>query len=615
MKQFTSPSVPPVTGRPVDRPSGAAPSARTAFPVVDFAGGPLPPEAIPVRNTPSAAVPSATYQRMTDLPTPPAVTRDAIFAALGDPIPAPDPATGLREYDSRTYLNLDDGTTVLAVRDPQTGEWRERLPDSRLPQGPALHRVPQTNTWRSHSAASSSSSSPSLSHSPSASSLSHSASSSSLTAPLSSVSLSATQRIDPVWDLGLYTLPVSPAPTNTLAFPGKRAFMIGAEQYFMDANYGNPSGAVPNALPHLFAVGAGGNLVNAGRIEPDGLFRLNDNRHYLPVDTGFCSVSFDSARLRWKVMEAGGHGGAGIFIEMGGAPDSWVPMLAVDQLSNLFQAARNIKGYAGRVGAVDLLNSSIDQRVYHYMQGYLRQIVGFCEPTVRSAPTAQKGRLIDAYIWRNGYPYDCLASICSALKSRRPLPPGMPIFDGFQGLGTVSCSKDGNFNVARISRTMQLHYPDRRRSVAEEKLLETWREKDAARDNKRKGEVNEAMYEARLTEDGYTVLPGGTYGGGQNGFDRVFEGPAGDIYILEAKHVSHTSAGELANVSLGGTTNSRQMTDSWVRQVLALSQPDTPAARRVSDALWRGQLFKLLGATSKDGKLVMFKIDMSPVDF
>jgi hypothetical protein len=114
MKQFTSPSVQPVAGRPVDRPSGAAPSARTAFPVVDFAGGPLPPEAIPVRNRPAAAVPSATYQRITDLPTTPAVTRDAIFAPDGDPIPAPDPATGLREYESRSYLNLDDGTTVLA---------------------------------------------------------------------------------------------------------------------------------------------------------------------------------------------------------------------------------------------------------------------------------------------------------------------------------------------------------------------------------------------------------------------------------------------------------------------------------------------------------------------
>lgn len=615
MKQFTSPSVQPVAGRPVDRPSGAAPSARTAFPVVDFAGGPLPPEAIPVRNRPTAAVPSATYQRITDLPTTPAVTRDAIFAPDGDPIPAPDPATGSREYESRSYLNLDDGTTVLAVRDPQTGEWRERAPDSRLPRGPALHRVPQTNTWRSRSAASSSSSSPSLSRSSSASSLSHSASSSSLTATPSPVSLSATLRIDPVWNLGLYTLPVSPAPADTLTFPGKRAFMIGAEQYFMDANFGNPSGAVPNARPHLFSVGAGGNLVNAGRIELDGLFRLNDNRHYLPVGTGFCTVNFDSARLRWKVVDAGGHGRAEILIEMGGAPDSWVPMLAVDQLSDLFQSVRNIKGYAGHVGAVDLRNSSIDQWVYRYMQGYLRQIVGFCEPAIRSAPTAQKGALIDAYIWRNGYPYDCLASICSALENRRPLPSGMPIFDAFQGLGTVTCSKDGNFNVARISRAMQLHYPDRRRSLVEERLLKTWLEKDAARDNKRKGEVNEAMYEARLTEDGYTVLPGGTYGGGQNGFDRVFEGPAGDIYILEAKHVSFTSTGELASVSLGGTTSSRQMTDSWVRQVLALSQPDTLAAMRVSDALRRGQLFKLLGATSKDGKLVMFKIDMSPVDF
>ncbi|KTC56688.1 hypothetical protein AO262_03070 [Pseudomonas fluorescens ABAC62] len=259
------------------------------------------------------------------------------------------------------------------------------------------------------------------------------------------------------------------------------------------------------------------------------------------------------------------------------------------------------------------MSNSIDKRVYTYMQGYMRQIVGCRHQAIRDAPTARKGVLVDAYIWRHGYPYADLARACSALENGRALPPGIPVFDAFQGLGTVTCTRDGNFGVERIQQSAQLIYPDRTRSPNEQALLDQWLA--SSHDNRRKGELNEIMYEARLTEDGYRRLAGGTYGGGQNGFDRVFEGPAGDIYILEAKHVSHTTNNKLASVSLGWTTGSRQMTDHWVRQVLNLSAPNTEAARRVSQALRGGQLFKVLGTTPKDGKLIMFKIDMRPVDF
>lgn len=124
------------------------------------------------------------------------------------------------------------------------------------------------------------------------------------------------------------------------------------------------------------------------------------------------------------------------------------------------------------------------------------------------------------------------------------------------------------------------------------------------------------MYEARLTEDGYRLLEGGTYGGGQNGFDRVFEGPAGNIYIiLEAKHVSKTPSGTLSNASMGWINEARQMSDKWVCKVLASADPKTPAHKAVSGAMKRGQLFKLLGTTTEEGKLIMFKIDMSFMEF
>ena len=614
MKQFTSPSATRVPGRGVGRPSGGAPHARTSFSSIDFASGPRPPEAVPVEVEDFHGHLGTSYSSITNLQPAPATPHGALIAPEGDPLPAPDPVTGLREYESRMFVNLDDGSTVPVVRDPSTGEWHERPPGSRLARGPALHWAAHTGTWRSRSpGGSSSDSSPSISHSSSSASISHSASTSSLTPAMNNVSLASATRIDPDWHFNRYTLQVSSAVNRAVAFPGKRPVMMGNERYFIDVNFGNSSGAVPAAPPTLFSVNARGQLAIAGRVESNGLYRLNDGRHFLPVGTEFCRVEFDSSQLRWKILDSRGLGAPDIRIEMGGASDTWVPMMSVDNVAGLFQLGRNDMGYTGLVGPVDLVNNSLDRRVYTYMQSYLRQIIG-TDSTIRLAPVAHKGALVDDYIWRNGYPYDCLTSIYSAKAAGLPLPPGMPVFDAFQGLATVGCSENGGFNLTRVSREMQLCYPDRTRSLAEDQLLNAWKQKRDAKDNKAKGALNEQMYEARLTEDGYTLLAGGTCGGGQNGLDRVFEGPAGHIYILEAKHVSSDSAGKLSDVSLGSTSRARQMTDRWVSNVLALSDTSTPAARAVSEALTRGQLFKLLGVTTQEGRLILFKINMSLVD-
>lgn len=612
MKQFTSPSVPSGPGRTPARPSGAAPHARTSYALVDFAQGSRPAEPSPLEENPALAIFGATYQRIVELPSPLAVDPHAVFAPHGDPIPSPDPSTGLRQYASRDYVDMDDGTTVRVTRDPATGEWRERLPDVRVARGPALHWMAQTNTWRSGSPASSSaSSSPGVSHSSSASSLIHSGSSSSLSYTMSPVNLGNAKRRDPVWDLNHYrltvngALPVAPTPL------GYKPVMIGREQYFLDAHFGSASLSAPRAAPHIYSA----SLSRVGKVTDEGFYRLNDGRHFLPIGSDVCPVAFDRSLLCWKVTGPQGASLPDIFIETGSAPDKWVPVMTLARVDDVFQSARRVKGYPGLIGPVDVLNNSVDKTVYGYMQGYLRQIIGACDATILRAPVAIKGELIDAYIWRHGYPYDCLTSIHSALEAGLPIPPGMPVFDAFQGLGTVSCSKDGNFNVGRISPYTQLCYPDRRRSAEEDALLAEWKLSRDARDTRGKGALNERMYQTRLTEDGYRLLEGGTYGGGHNGFDRVFEGPAGHIYILEAKHVGKTAHGNPGNAKLAMTTTAFQMTDRWVGEVLAHSDFRKPAEVAVRAARSSGRLYKLLGTTTEDGKLILFRIDMSPVEF
>lgn len=616
MKQYTSGSVPSGTGHAPTRPLGTAPQARTSFSTVDFAHRATSAEPSLLEDNPSLGIFGATYQYIVDLPSTPEVTRNPVFVPHGDPIPAPDPTTGLRHYASRDYADTEDGTTVMVTHDPVTGEWHERAPDSRVTRGPALHWMAPTMTWRSGSPdSSSSSSSPGVSHSDSGSSLSHSTSSSSIPRTMSHVNLSSVTRIDPVWSLAPYKLVAGGAPTLSTAPTGFKSLMIGREQFFVDIHFGDLSGTVPHAKPDLYSVDMSGKRIRVGRVEPNGLYQVNGLRHYLPLGSDFYAVAFDSAGKQWSITCPQGTVLPDIRIEMGSAPDKWVPTLAVDNVLDLFQSSRQNRGYTSLVGPVDLAGNSHDRQVYSYMQNYLRQIIGFCDPFIRRAPMAMKGDMIDAYIWTNGYPYDCLTAIHAALARGQPLPPGMPVFDALEGLGTVKCSKNGNFSVARISSQRQLCYPDRTRSAAENDLLVEWKKCRDAKDGKAQGERNEQMYEARLTEDGYTLLPGGTYGAGQNGFDRVFEGPTGNIYLLEVKHVSKKPSGELGNASLGSMTDARQMTDKWVRRVLGFSDPTSAASTAVSKALARGQLFKLLGTTTEDGQLILFKIDMSLVDF
>ncbi len=184
---------------------------------------------------------------------------------------------------------------------------------------------------------------------------------------------------------------------------------------------------------------------------------------------------------------------------------------------------------------------------------------------------------------------------------------GIVQFDPFQGMATVAVRREGSFNVDAVAANDQFHYPHRQRRADEIALFDQWKTL-SIQDAKGRGLANEKMYRALLVNDGYQIIPGGTYGGGQNGFDLVFKGPAGDVYVLEVKHAKPR------NVSMQRVYEHFQMEDGWVRRVLKkLDRSDPGARQQVADALDRQRLFKVIGATLPDGKLVLFKIDMSGV--
>jgi len=162
--------------------------------------------------------------------------------------------------------------------------------------------------------------------------------------------------------------------------------------------------------------------------------------------------------------------------------------------------------------------------------------------------------------------------------------------------------------VGAVLQNDQLYYPQRQRTPDEQQLLDQWKALNTTDENILRGQANEKMYQALLENDGYRIIPGGTYGGGQNGFDLVFKGPADDVYVLEVKHAKSGST------SMAKVNPDYQMEDGWVARVLSrLDANDPGAGQVVEEALRRQRLFKVIGATLPDGKLVLFKIDMSAV--
>ncbi len=497
-------------------------------------------------------------------------------------------ANGMRIVNERTYLDLESGQTVMVVLDPVTGAYQQRAPYELAASGPPLQRVVGTSTWTA-------------------------------TAPAARATVQpgpapVTQRgrLDPSWDLRRYDVRHG-GTTSVHPLPGKHGFMIQGQPYYVDAQFALDDYKRGRSEIHL--LNASNQLVRCGTIAEDGVIQIRGNpvSTYIGIGPVISRAEFDSVRSKWR-LRADVQGGADIYLDTGGRLGSWVPELRLDSIGPVIAAARKVLGYTGVSSDIGVgYMSTMDKQTYCYMRQYARQMVAFDNPHIRTARALAQDRLIDQHIWVHGYPYDRLMQGVSAKAEDRALPIGVAQFDPFQGMATYSARREGGFNVEAIRGNDQLHYPQRRRTQDEQQLFDHWSSLSID-DTGLRGAANEQMYRAMLTNDGYQVIPGGTYGGGQHGFDVVLRGPAGDVYLLEIKHVSSDSNNRLSTVHMARVSSNFQMEDGWIRNVLRKSDAGgAEAGRVVQDALERQRLFKLIGATSPAGKMVLFKIDMSPV--
>lgn len=515
-----------------------------------------------------------------DLPGPPPPT--AVWVT-GDTLGAVN-AEGMHDVNGRSYVNLDTGQTVQVVHQPASGTYHPRLAHQLAAGSAVVQRVGNTSTWTNVTTAAHSS------------------------VPIATpVTMPAPGPRDPQWDLQLYDARGAGAATGT-PIPGKKQYVIGGQNYYGDELF---------SLDHykagdnrLYMQNANGVLQPRGSISEDGMIQLSGDPAvaYLEVGSVLVRVELDSTRNKYQLIPNGSNSAPGIYLDTGGSRASWVPEMRLDSIGAIINAARKSLGYTGVTSDMSQgLMSTVDKQTYCYMRQYARQMIAFDNPRIRNAPVQQRDRMIDAHIWTHGYPYDRLLLGMHARAEGVALPPGVVQFDAFQGMATVAARREGTFNLEAVAVNDQLHYPYRGRRGDEQDFFNQWRALDI-KQTRQRGAANEQMYRELLKNDGYRIIPGGTYGGSQNGFDLVFMGPAGDVYVLEVKHAKS------GHVSMARVNQHFQMEDGWVTRVLSkLDSHDPGAGQQVADALARQRLFKVIGATLPDGKLVLFKIDMSAV--
>ncbi|TFY90475.1 hypothetical protein DYL59_08010 [Pseudomonas kairouanensis] len=510
-------------------------------------------------------------------PTAPVAVLVPQSAALGEPS-----TTGVRTYNQRTYLNLDSNETILAVYDAATGDYRERLPHALHASGPVLHPVPGSSTW---------------------SRLAPGTSLSTASVPLPSVRV--TGRLDLRWALADYQVH-GPAGHATPSIAGKRCFSTPSGDYCFD-QAGLPKSDVEK-------IDAQGNRKFCGKIEENAVIQIHGEmlRSYLLLDGSVCRSGFDSVRSMRTVCADTSTGLPDIYIETGSRIGAWVPELRIDAITDIIRDARRLLGYTPDGGSMAVGGMSESNRnTYCYLRQYARQLIAFNTPSISSAPALEQGRLIDAHIWQHGYPYDTLRAAVAAKANAQTLHVGLPQFDAFQGMGLVSSTREGGFNINAVAASDQLHYPVRSRTPELDVLLNEWRALDK-RDPTR-GAKNEQLYRVFLASEGYRIIPGGNYRGGQSGFDLVFEGPTDAVYLLEVKHVSTSRSGRFSNVNMARVNPDFQMEDGWINFTLRTEAGRSEAGRRVQQAMRDNRLFKVIGATTPEGRLLLFLVDMRPV--
>ncbi|KRP82907.1 hypothetical protein [Pseudomonas lactis] len=511
-------------------------------------------------------------------PTPP----QAVLVT-GDTLGAAD-AEGVRHAGGRSYVDLTTGETVQVVYDPASGGYHPRLPYQLAASSAVVQRMAGACTWTSSTPATHSRAMSMPSPTP------------------------ASVRLDPQWDLHSYDASGAGA-TQGAVIPGKKNYLIGGQTYYGDTQFSLDYYRVGMSKLHRF--NDRGKWVVSGAIAEDGMVQIHGDpaATYLYIGNVLARIQVDSARNKYHLVAAAQSGLPGIFLDTGGSRASWVPEMRLDSIGDIISAARKRLGYSAVTSDMSQgLMSTMDKQTYCYMRQYARQMIAFDNAHIRNAPVQYRDRLIDAHIWRHGYPYDRLLLGMRARAERTALPLGIVQFDPFQGMATVAPRREGGINVGAVLQNDQLYYPQRQRTPDEQQLLDQWKALNTTDENILRGQANEKMYQALLENDGYRIIPGGTYGGGQNGFDLVFKGPADDVYVLEVKHAKSGST------SMAKVNPDYQMEDGWVARVLSrLDANDPGAGQVVEEALRRQRLFKVIGATLPDGKLVLFKIDMSAV--
>ena len=511
-------------------------------------------------------------------PTAPVAVLVPQSAALGEPS-----TTGVRTVNQRTYLNLDSNETVLVVYDAASGTYRERLPHALHASGPVLNPVPGSLMWTRLAPGT---------HAGTAS------------VPLPSMGL--TGRLDPWWTLPDYQVQ-GPAGHTTPSIAGKRCFSTPSGDYCFE-QAGLPKSVVER-------IDAQGDRKICGKIEEDAMIQIHGEilGTYLLLQGSVCRIGIDPARRMRTVCADTSAGLPDIPIETGSRTGAWVPELRLDAITDIIRDARRLHGYTPDGGsmAVGVMSQS-NRKTYCYLRQYARQLIAFNTSSIRSAPALEQGRLIDTHIWEHGYPYDALRAAVTAEANAQALPVGLPRFDALQGMGLVSSTREGGFNINAVVANDQLHYPARLRTPEQDVLLNEWRALDRNA-NLARGAKNEQMYRDFLASEGYRIIPGGTYNQGQNGFDLVFQGPTNAVYLLEVKHVSTASGGRFSNVNMARVNPDFQMEDGWINYTLGTEAGRSEAGSLVRQAMRDNRLFKVIGATTPEGRLLLFLIDMRPV--
>ncbi len=495
---------------------------------------------------------------------------------------APSPQ-GVRTANGRSYLNQDTQDTILAAYDALSGTYRQRLPHELHASGPVLHPVPGTSTW---------------------SRLASQAHGVGATVPVTSATVYG--RLDPWWRPVEYAVR-GPLGHTTPTIAGMRCFSTPSGDYCIE-QAGRPKSTVEK-------IDSQNNRTPCGRIDDDGLIQVHGHPlgTYLLLQDSVCHVGVDVNRNMRTVRADVAAGLPDIPIETGSRIGAWVPEMRLDAIADIIGDARRVNGFVANGGPMGVGRMSESNHVtYSYLRHYARQLVAYNTRAIQQAPALEQGRLVDAHIWQHGYPYDALRAVVAAQANGQALPVGLPRFDALQGMGVVSSTREGGFNINAVLANNQLYYPARSRTPGQEALLNEWRGLDVENSLAR-GAANEKMYKAFLDSEGYRIVPGGTYNRGQNGFDLVFQGPTDAVYLLEVKHVSSSAGGRYSNVKMARVNPDFQMEDGWINYTLTTEAGRSEAGILVSRAMRDNRLFKVVGATTPEGRLLLFLIDMRPV--